>query len=223
MAFCSAELNNLVLESEVLPSIDEPVHSVDCVLLTPEPVVQAGFLEFLRASAVLIHALNVNLVTSLHFNFPFRPLACFGVGRFGRRSGLLHWLLDGHGLPLGVDRRGIEILLADPTEAAVHFVDIAVSVGFEDALIADDLLCKFFGDGFHVIFPFCPRYLRGGKLGGVTALYCSTLCQRVAAICFVFVHLDNGIYKYTAVTIKCCVITCTNYTFVSINLIIQTH
>ena len=68
--------------------------------------------------------------------------------------GLWYWLLDGHGLPLGVDRRGVEMFLADPTEAAVHFVDIAVSVGFEDALIADDLLRKFFGDGFHCFVSF---------------------------------------------------------------------
>ena len=74
--FWLPELNDLVLEAEVLPGIDELVHSVDCVLLIPKPVVQAGILEFLGASAVLIHALDVNLITSLHFNFPFRPLAC---------------------------------------------------------------------------------------------------------------------------------------------------
>ena len=73
LVFCLPEFNDLVLESEVLPGIDELVHSVDCVLLIPKPVVQAGFFEFLGASAVLIHALDVNLITSLHFNFPFRP------------------------------------------------------------------------------------------------------------------------------------------------------
>ena len=76
LVFCLSELNDLVLEAEVFPGIDELVHSVDCVMLIPEPVVQAGILEFLGASAVLIHALDVNLITSFHFNFPFRPLAC---------------------------------------------------------------------------------------------------------------------------------------------------
>ena len=77
-------------------------------------------------------------------------------------SGLMCRLLYCHGLPLGVARRGIEILFADPEKAAVHFVYIAVSGSFEDTLIADCLLCKFFGDGFHVIFPFCPLDLRRG-------------------------------------------------------------
>ena len=72
LVFCLPELNDLVLESEVLPGIDELVHSVDCALLIPKPVVQSGFFEFLGASSVLIHALDVNLITSLHFNFPFR-------------------------------------------------------------------------------------------------------------------------------------------------------
>ena len=76
LVFCLSELNNLVLEAEAFPGIDELVHSVDCVMLIPEPVVQAGILEFLGASAVLIHALDINLITSFHFNFPFRPLAC---------------------------------------------------------------------------------------------------------------------------------------------------
>ena len=78
--FCLSELNDLVLEAEVFPGIDELVHSVDCVMLIPEPVVQAGILEFLGASAVLIHALDVNLITSLHFNFPFRPVGLSILG-----------------------------------------------------------------------------------------------------------------------------------------------
>ena len=70
---CLPELDNLVLKAEILPGIGKFGHSIDCVLLVPEPVVKACFFESLGAGAVLIHALDVNLISSLHFNFPFRP------------------------------------------------------------------------------------------------------------------------------------------------------
>ena len=77
---CLPKLNNLVLEAKFLPGIDKLVHSVDCILLIQEPVVKACFPEFLGASAVLIHALYVNLITSLHFNFPFRHGRLYLIG-----------------------------------------------------------------------------------------------------------------------------------------------
>lgn len=75
-----------------------------------------------------------------------------------------HWSLripHGHGFPLCVSRCGVKVFFPNPAIAAVgRVVDVTVDAGVKDALFADDLLCKFGGDGFHWFFlPLFDEYI----------------------------------------------------------------